>query len=229
MAGTLMLSIRRSRASSAQALRALMLGFMACLLLASCGSERLRDLYFGLQPELHLQPSPRPIPGTLRVIPLTAQGFVAGTRIVYRTAEEPKQVSRYAELLWEEVPATAIANQMIAALRAAGVFEHVVSVTDPARADYLLSGDLLRFEHRPTDNPPHVVAEMSLTLVCGRGREVLVAGTYAGEEPNAVSAAGRTTPDAIVAAFNRLTGRLISQVVADAQGMARRCDDGSGG
>ncbi len=228
MAGTLTPSLRRHPPSSQRVLRVLVLGFIACSLLPSCGGERLRDLYFALQPELQLRQSPRPIPGTLRVIPLTAQGFIAGTRIVYRTAEEPKQVSRYAELLWEEVPATAIANQLIAALRAVGVFEHVVSVTDPARADYLLSGDLLHFEHRPTDNPPHVVAEMSLTLVCGRGREVLVAGTYAGEEPNAVGATGRTTPDAIVAAFNRLTGRLISQVVADAQGMTRRCNDASG-
>lgn len=209
--------------------RALLAGLVACALLAGCGGERLRDLYFALQPELHLQPSPRPIRGTLRVIPLTSQGFVAGTRIVYRTAEQPQQVSRYGELLWETGPGTAISNELIAALRAAGVFEHVVSTTDPARADYLLSGELLRFEHRPTDSPPHVFAEMSLTLVCGRGREVLVAGTYVGTEPNATGADGRTTPDAIVAAFNRLSGRLISEVVADAQGMRRRCDDASGG
>jgi cholesterol transport system auxiliary component len=105
----------------------------------------------------------------------------------------------------------------------------VVSASDPARADYLLSGELLRFEHRPTDAPPHVIAAMTLTLVCGHRREVLVAGSYAGEEPNAVGADGRTRPQAIVAAFNRLTGRLIGQAVADAQAMVGRCDAASGG
>jgi cholesterol transport system auxiliary component len=167
-----------------------------------------------------VQPSARPIPGTLRVTPLAARGFVAGSRIVYRTAEEPLQVERYAELLWEEVPARAVADDLTAALRAAGVFEHVVTAGDPARADYLLTGELQRFEHRPTDDPPHVLAELSLTLVRGKGRQVLVAREYAGIEPNAVGPDGRTTPDAIVAAFNRLSGRLISQIVADAQAIA---------
>jgi cholesterol transport system auxiliary component len=193
---------------------------LGCTLLTGCGGERLRDLYFGLRSEVSVQPSARPIPGTLRVTPLAARGFVAGSRIVYRTAEEPLQVERYAELLWEEVPARAVADDLTAALRAAGVFEHVVTAGDPARADYLLTGELQRFEHRPTDDPPHVLAELSLTLVRGKGRQVLVAREYAGIEPNAVGPDGRTTPDAIVAAFNRLSGRLISQIVADAQAIA---------
>jgi cholesterol transport system auxiliary component len=190
------------------------------VLLAGCGGERLRDLYFGLRSEVSVQPSPRAIPGTLRVTPLAARGFVAGSRIVYRTAEQPLQVERYAELLWEEVPARAFADDLTAALRAAGVFEHVVTAGDPARADFLLTGELQRFEHRPTDAPPHVLAELSLTLVRGKGRQVLVSREYAGIEPNAVGTDGRTTPDAIVAAFNRLSGRLIGQIVADAQASA---------
>ncbi len=221
-------SARQPPPGSAWGLCMLLVGIAAGALLPGCGGERLRDLYFGLAPEMSLQPSPSPIPGTLRVLPLTARGFVTGTRIVYRTAEQPQQVSRYAELLWEEAPATAIANGLIAALRAAGVFAHVVPASDPARADYLLSGELLGFEHRPTANPPRVRAGMSLTLVCGRRREVLMAGTYAGEELNAVGASGRTTPEAIVAAFNRLSGRLIGQAVADAQAMTRRCGDVAG-
>jgi cholesterol transport system auxiliary component len=226
VAATVMSAVRRQRA---RVLRALLAGLLACALLADCGGGRLRDLHFALQPEVHLQPSQDPIPGTLRVLPLTAQGFVSGSRIVYRTAAEPQQVMRYGELLWEEVPATAIANALVAALRAARVVEHVVPFSDPARAEFLLAGELVRFEHRPTDNPPHVYAEMSLTLVCGRNREVLVARSYAGEEPNAVGADGRTRPEAIIAAFDRLTGRLIGEIVADAQGMTRRCDDAVGG
>lgn len=203
------------------ALRLVLPGLLVCGLLSSCGGgERLRDLYFGLSSEVSVRPSPRPIPGTLRVTPLSARGFVAGSRIVYRTAEQPLQVERYAELLWEEVPARAIADDLTAALRSAGVFEHVITAGDPARADYLLTGELQRFEHRPTDSPPHVSAELSLTLVRGKGRSVVVARSYVGEEPNAVGPDGRTTPDAIVAAFNRLSGRLISQAVADAQAAA---------
>ena len=204
------------------ALRLVLPVLLAGALVVGCGGERLRDLYFALRSEVVVSPSPRPIPGTLRVTSISARGFVAGTRIVYRTADEPLQVERYAELLWEEVPARALADDLAAALRAAGVFEHVITAGDPARADYLLTGELQRFEHRPTDDPPHVLAELSLTLVRGQGRQVLVARDYVGIEPNAVGPDGRTTPEAIVAAFNRLSGRLISEVVADAQALAPR-------
>jgi cholesterol transport system auxiliary component len=203
---------------------------LACLLglvlfgglsLGGCGGgERVRDLFFGLRADLVVAPSPQPIPGTLRVTPIAARGFVAGSRIVYRTAEEPLQVQRYGQLLWEEVPARAIADDLTAAMRAAGVFEHVITAGDPARADYLLTGELQRFEHRPTDDPPHVLGELNLTLVRGQGRQVLVAATYLAEEPVAVTADGRTTPEAIIDAFNRLAGRLIAEVLADAQALA---------
>ncbi|NBC14853.1 MAG: hypothetical protein GVY09_16275 [Gammaproteobacteria bacterium] len=199
----------------------LLVGCLACTVLAGCGGgERVRDLFFSLRPEVSVPPSARPIPGTLRVTPIAARGFLAGGRIVYRTAEEPLQVQRYGQLLWEEVPARALADALAAALRAAGVFEHVITAGDPARADFLLTGELERFEHRPTDMPPHVLGQLSLTLVRGKGRQVLVAKTYSAEEPVSVGPADRTTPEAIIAAFNRLAGRLIGQVVADAQAMS---------
>jgi cholesterol transport system auxiliary component len=158
--------------------------------LAGCGGNRVQDLYFSLDPDVPVVPSGRTAPGTLRVSPLSARGFIAGSRMVYRTREEPLEVKRYGQILWEAVP---------------------------ARADFLLTGQLLTFEHRPTDAPPAVVAELHLTLVRGKGREVLVDGTYAGTEPTRIGADGRTTPAAIVDAFNRLSGRLIGEVLADAQ------------
>ncbi len=196
----------------------------ACALLAGCGGggERLRDLYFALRADAALAPSVEPIPGTLRVTPIAARGFLAGSRIVYRTAAEPLQVQRYAQLLWEEVPARALADDLTSALRAAEVFEHVITAGDPARADYLLTGELQHFEHRPTDDPPHVLGELSLTLVRGKGRQVLVARSYRVAEPVASGPDGSTTPEAIVAAFNRLAGRLVSEVATDMQAAGAR-------
>ena len=220
MAGPLS-RVPRSRPTPAR--YALVAGaLMAALLLAGCGGggKRLQDLYFALQSDVTLAPAARPIPGTLRVTPIAARGFVAGSRIVFRTAEEPLEVQRYAQLLWEEVPARAIADDLTAAARAAGVFEHVITAGDPARADFLLTGELQRFEHRPTDNPPVVFAELWLTLVRGKGREVLVAQSYVDTEPVAVAADGRQSPEAIVDAFNRLSGRIISRVIADAMALA---------
>jgi len=200
-----------------------LVGCLAGILMVGCGGgERVRDLFFSLRPDVAVTPSPRSIPGTLRVTPMSARGFLAGSRIVYRTAAEPLQVQRYAQLLWEEVPARALADALTATLRAAGVFEHVITAGDPARADFLLTGELEHFEHRPTDATPHVLGQLSLTLVRGQGRQVLVARTYRAEVPVAVGPQGRTTPGAIIAAFNQLAGRLIEQVVADAQAMGGR-------
>jgi cholesterol transport system auxiliary component len=196
---------------------------MAALVAVGCGGgERIRDIYFSLASDLVVSPASTPITGTLRVSPLAARGFIGGSRIVYRTAEDPLQVQRYNEFLWEEVPARAIADDIVAAMRAAQVFDSVVTAGDPARADYLISGEVLRFEHLPTARPPGVSAELSLALVDGKTRRLLVSKTYSGFEPTAASADGRTTPEAMAAAFNRLTGRLISELVRDAQLLASR-------
>jgi cholesterol transport system auxiliary component len=197
------------------------------------GGERIRDIYFTLNSQLAVSPGSNPIPGTLRVSPLAARGFVGGSRIVYRTAEQPLQVQRYNELLWEEVPARALADDILAALRAGKAFESVITAADPARADYLLTGELARFDHLPTGwppgaptgpstarasaLPPGVSIEFALALVDGRSRRLLVSKTYSGFEPTPTDAAGRTTPEAMIDAFNRLSGRLIGELLRDIQ------------
>ena len=213
---------------------ALALTLAATLLAVGCGGgERIRDIFFSLNSQVAVSPGSNPIPGTLRVSPLAARGFVGGSRIVYRTAEQPLQVQRYNEFLWEEVPARALADDMLAALRAGKVFENVITAGDPARADYLLTGELARFDHLPTGwppgasiglstdrsggLPPGVSVEFSLALVDARSRRLLVSKTYSGFEPTATDAEGRTTPEAMVDAFNRLSGRLIGELLHDAQ------------
>lgn len=194
----------------------------ALAMLAGCGGEPIRDVYFSLQSDVSVRQSARPIPGTVRVSPLAARGFVAGSRIVYRTAEAPRQVQRYNELLWEDVPARAFAEDLLSALRAARAFDNAVTAGDPARADYLLGGELKVFEHRPTDRTPGVRAEVTLVLVDGRSRDLLVAKTFSGFEPIPVAADGRTTASAMVAAFDRLSGRIIGEAIADIQAASVR-------
>ncbi|ESQ17190.1 MAG: hypothetical protein N838_26475 [Thiohalocapsa sp. PB-PSB1] len=202
-------------------LAAVMASLWSGLSASGCGgSERIRDVYFTLASEIVTSPGLRTIPGTLRVSPLAARGFIGGSRIVYRTAADPLQVQRYSEYLWEDVPARAIADDILAALRAARVFENIITAGDPARADYLLTGELTRFEHLPTNQPPQVAAEFSIALVSGKSRQLLASKTYAGFEPTAVNSLGRTTPAAMVAAFNRLSGRLITALVRDLQSPA---------
>jgi cholesterol transport system auxiliary component len=192
---------------------------LVLLLIHGCGGSGppLREHFYALQPDIRVPTSQRPAQGTLLVLPLAARGFAGGSQIVFRTAEEPLQVQRYDNLLWEQTPGRALAEAMIGALRAAGTFEYVISIADRARGDYILSGELTQLEHQPTAPQPHVAASFNLTLVVGDDRATRFSRTYAGEEPTRES-----TPEAMVRAFNRLTGRLLSQALLDLERLAPR-------
>lgn len=197
-----------------------LVGVVWCsLLLSGCGSTAppVEDAFFRLEPALSVAAAARPLPGTVLVTALGTRGFLGGSQIMFRTADAPLQAQRYNTRLWEDTPGRAMAGGLGTAVRTAGLFEYVVTVADRARADWLLSGELERLEHLPTDQPPRVVAEFTLTLVGGQTRAVVFSGTYAGEEPTSAS-----TPEAMAAAFNRLTGRLLTGALADLAAATRR-------
>lgn len=197
----------------------LVAALLAAGVLAACGpaAPPIRDVFFSLEPEVAVQPSPRPITATLQVGQLAARGFLGGREIVFRTAEEPLRAQRHNDLLWEEAPARALSQNLADALREVGIFAFVVTIAERSRADWLLQGELTRFEHRPTDKPPKVMAAFNLTLVRNSDRKSRFSKGYEGIEPTT-----GTEPEAIAHAFNRLTARLIDQVVRDIQALAPR-------
>ncbi len=187
--------------------------------LVGCGTSGpiKSDRFFRLDPAVLEGPAGAPVPAILMVHDLAARGFLGSRAIPFRTREDPLVAQRYDDLLWEEPPARALARALVTALRAARVFEFVVVSAERARADYLLGGELERFEHLPTDQPPRVAATFQLALVRADDRSVVATRDYRGEEP--VDAA---TPDAMIAAFNRLSARLAAAVVRDLQSVKPR-------
>lgn len=182
------------------------------LLLGACSSAppAERDRFFRLEGPVAAAPAGVPVRATLVVNDLRAGGFEGGQRIVHRTAEEPLQTHRYPTLWWEEPPGRALSGLLTEALRATGLVGFVVRPDQRVRGDYLLGGELARFEHRPTDQPPRVVVDFTLTLVRAGDRSPLLSRRYQGEEP-----VPESTPEAMAAAFNRLAGRLIGQAAQD--------------
>lgn len=219
--------VRRALANPAQPLArsrswllALLLAALPPLLLSGCGGSgpRVADAFYSLQPALVQEPTGADLTrtgtgqgvGTLQVSPWSARGFLGGTQIVFRTAAEPLQTQRYDHFMWDQPPARALAAALAVGLRASGTFAFVLGGAERAQADFVLIGDLTRLEHLPTNTPPRVAAAWTLTLIDARTRRARFSQTYAGEEPTAAS-----TPAAMVAAFDRLTGRLLSAAVAD--------------
>jgi cholesterol transport system auxiliary component len=189
------------------------LAVLASLLLLACAAPAPapQDSFFSLDAQSATGPvASRTLAATVRVEALSARGFLGGRQIVYRTEAEPFQVYRYPQLLWEEIPGRALAAELAAALRAARRFEVVLDSQQRARSEYVLGGELVRFEHRPTAPRPHVAVEFGLTLVRSSDRRVLMSERYRGEEPTEA-----TTPAGMVRAFNRLSRRLVAEAVAE--------------
>jgi cholesterol transport system auxiliary component len=186
---------------------------LATLLLACAApGPAPQDSFFSLQtqPATGARGRPGSLDATLSVQDLSARGFLGGRQIVYRTEAEPLQVRRYPRLLWEEPAGRALAAELATALRAAGPFALVLGRGQGARSDYVLTGELARFEHRPTATPAYVTAELGLTLTRRSDQQVLMSASYAGQEPT-----GADTAEAMVRAFHRLAGRLIAEAVAE--------------
>ena len=192
---------------------------VAAMLLTACGGgEPVRaDRFYRLDPVPLMAPAGPASESILLVHDLAARGFLGGRQIVYRTREEPLVAGRYPTLLWEDPPTRAIPAALVAAIRAAQVFEYVVIPAERAQADYILGGEVERFEHLPTHEPPRVVASMTLALVRADDRHSVLSRQYSGEEP--VAGEG---PDAMADAFNRLIARLAAEAVADLQSIRGR-------
>jgi cholesterol transport system auxiliary component len=185
---------------------------VVALLLSSCAARQPapQERFFVLDPAVIATAGGAASHATLLVNDLAARGFIGGRQIVFRTHERPLEVSRYTRYLWEEPPGRALARELVAAIRAAGLFEFVLTPAERARSDYALSGELSRFEHLPTASPPRVAVAFTLTLMRGADRRLLLTKSYSGEErTNAPNA------EAMVYAFNRLTARLLSRAVED--------------
>ena len=205
----------RSRRPSLYRIPALVL---AALLPAACSAPQpaTKDHFYALAATVKPLPV-GPSPGaTLLVNDLATRGFLGGRRVVFRTAAEPLEVRRYPLHLWEEPPGRALAAELVASLRAAGFFEFVITPAQRTRSDYVLGGELARFEHLPTAAPPRVLADFTLTLMRGNDRRSILSKRYRGEEPTQ-----GPTPEDMIIAFNRLSGRLIRKVVEDLRDLKR--------
>lgn len=186
------------------------------LLLCGCASTpAVRDQFYQLttsQTASELaRRAPTPLhPGTLLVTNIAARGFLGGLPIVFREDQQPALTQRYDNHLWEQPPARMLKAQLVRTLDSAGLFRHVLADPSGAQIDYRLSGQLTRFEHRPTAQPPTVALELELTLIEAATRRLVFVRRYTQQQPTAAS-----TPAAMVAAFNQLVDRVLDEIIAD--------------
>jgi cholesterol transport system auxiliary component len=183
--------------------------------LTGCGSappiEPVR--YYTLELDSLEAPAPGrspPIQGSLQVNRVMARGLLSGRPILYRTAESPHEIGLYPRYVWHEPVSHALTSLLTEAIREAGVFEQVLAPQVRAQVDYLLVGEIERYEHLPTAQPPRVHADIDLSLIAARDRHLIWSRTYRVEE----TIEGRT-PEAMAQAFNVLAAHFAREVIGD--------------
>mgnify|MGYP001813914442 FL=1 len=184
----------------------------AALLLGACAAPgpAPQDSFYRLAPGVAVAPGVPVLDGTLLVNKLEPRGFAGGRNIVFVDRAAPLQVQRYHYHLWVESPALAVSDLLAGTLRQAQLARHVITPTERAIADAMISGQLLRLEHHPDAQPPAVLVELELSLIDAERRRARFFKHYRVEQP----AESRSIEDAVTA-FDRALARLLGDILGD--------------
>ena len=199
-------------ASSGLRLPGLFVIVAASAVVAGCVSgPPPQSAYYTLAPAVTATTRAKPLVGTILVNRLSARGLTGGRQIVFRDRAHPFQVQRYHYRYWADAPTVLIQDRLVQSLRQAGIADYVITPAERAKADWIVSGNLLMFEHHPYARPPVVVVELELGIVRSKCREPVFLKRYSVQEP-----APNNQIEQAIPAFERALTRLIDQFLQDA-------------
>lgn len=127
--------------------------------------------------------------------------------VVTRSGDE---LAQYTSVEWAELPADTVTRALMDALVASGRFNDVAQAVDLTRPDWILTGQLRRFDLVRDTEPWTAVCEARLELREASGRALIWAKTIRAEEPLAQS-----DHKALPAAMSAAVGRVIHEAVAE--------------
>jgi len=140
------------------------LAIAAAVALAACGSVRYPAQYaLNIGPAA---PAPASSPGALGPLVVRELGcpaYLCEGRLVYR--EAPHRVGFYHHHRWAVDPRVALTRVLTDRVRASSLFESVTVAGSPARAAYLLRGEIERFEEVDEKTSVHAVCTVSVEIV----------------------------------------------------------------
>ena len=187
------------------------------LLLAGCLSTPTITpaRYYTLNIDARPEPAP-PSDRTLGIRPL------AGARpykldVAYKSGANRLEYFTHAE--WAETPPAVVGRALTDGIRATGMFKDVGDAADMSRPDYILTGELRRFEADYTVSPPSAVVELSVAI-----RPTTLTGTFweglvRADSPIAGLEMEKNA-DAIASAMAEAVSALILDVCARIRGSA---------
>lgn len=156
--------------------------------------------------------------GVLDVRTFRASPRSAGTKFVYRTADDVYESDFY-RVFWAP-PTALVADEVRRWLAASGVFEDVLEPGSAVEPSYLLEGAIsdLYGDFRPGETPRAVLGvRVALVDVRNRASRIVLSRDYAAEV--ALPAAD---PDLLVEGWNTALRRILEELETDLRATPRR-------
>ena len=129
--------------------------------------------------------------------------------VVYR---EGAEMGIYTLLEWSELPSDAATRALIDALNASGRFKDVAKAIDVGVPDFILTGQLRKFDLVRDTEPWIAVCEIRLELREGAGRALIWAKTLTASEPLTTSDSS-SLPAAMNAALSYVIEGAVTEIV----------------
>lgn len=185
------------------------LAAMALLALAACGGGE-RPRVYALDPSFALEARSRPaLPGVLQVPPLTSPQPYAARPLAWRDMAVPYEVRHMDDRLWAETPPRLLQGHVRQCLERAAVAERVLPDGIAVEIDFLLNGEIERFELQVTDGVHKAVLAANFVLSRRKPRALLWQGRIATETTARDSSAAAT-----LAAFTANVESLCQELAA---------------
>ncbi len=171
------------------------------LLLAGCGQTRIpQDHYYRLSLAAPARIAEPVLSGTLVVKRFDADGLLQGRSIIHSRATTPLEAEAYHYHHWTDIPPVMLQQQLVAYLRNAGIAGLVAGDDADIRPDYLVTGNIRRFE-RVVDGSARGAIELELGLIRAASGRILFSHTYRRE----MRASGASVMETVVALNKGLT------------------------
>lgn len=166
------------------------------------------DKFYRLQTSSLKAPASN-IKGTIAIRRFITNGLHNGRAILYADSSTPLKLEAYHYQYWIDVPPRLIKEHMVLSLRNSNIADSIVSYDSKVKPDYIISGNIRRFEQIRGSNPG-VSVEIELQLTKAGSRVPLILKDYRAELP---------TPDSsmheVVRVFSDALGNVYQQFIND--------------
>ena len=173
-------------------------------LAASCASAPPvpKDNFFRISAPAAKTKNIKNLNGTLEIAEFKADGIISERAMAY--TDDGQKLNQYSYNYWLQQPGRILQNVLADYFRSTNAAPLVVTTNARITPDYLLTGEIRRFEHQKS--PSNAVIEVIFTLTRTRDGKILLLEKLNAEEKCSSS------PEAFASAMQKAVEKIIAQL-----------------